>query len=165
MVWNIIALVISIGSLIAAAIASYFAYRNNYPKIKVKIDKDNCVFTPTLQFFAISIEILNVSPVAGTISNIYAKYKDEKYYSKIIGEEFDVTSIGALKKDSRNKVEARSLILETPITILPFTYRQGFIVFPKLCSDRSYIDCTIYFETIGGNKIKSILIRGRNIEN
>ena len=157
------ALVISILSAIGTCIAAYLSFRANNPKIKVVINKENCIFTNKLNFLAFTVVFTNSAPVSGTISEIWIKWNGKYYCSKDANETFNTSCIAAVAIGRGAEIR-NPILLDAPIVMLPFDYKNATIVFPQLSSTDTFIDCTVYFKIVGKHHVTSFKIRAHNVD-
>lgn len=160
---EIVAIIISIFSAIGTCIATYLSFRANHPKIKISIKKDNCVFTNKLNFLAFPAVFTNSAPVSGTISEILIKWNGKFFFSKSINETFDTSCISAIMVGRGAKIE-KPTIIDAPIIMTPFDYKNAIIVFPQLSCSDTFIDAIVYFKIVGKRRMPSFKIRANNVD-
>lgn len=160
LILDIIAVSISVISVLAAAIACYFSFKATTPSIFIEINHNQCVYSEKFKKLIVPINLYNTSSIAGTIAHIrLQKDGDSKHYRpKIKGEIIDIQELKFIKKDSNHELLTDDLILETPIIVPPYGYKTGVLVFSEFLSANenvpSQIKCEIGFHIVGKRQLK-----------
>ncbi len=158
LILDILAIGISIVSALVAAVACYFSFRSNTPKIKINLDPNAAKFSSSHKYLALSLILRNESAMAGTISKIWTNFNSQIYYSHRQNEDLNISGLNIVGSGNGNAMDINERVFFTPITVEPFSYTNKVIIFSGLAPTTTSIELEINFEIVGKRRNKKIKI-------
>lgn len=159
-------------STIAAFISCFIMYKTTRPKVSLTVNDKNDISPQSIfssfelkgekvSLAKICINVKNLSPVVGTITDIFIEYKNQKYYTSSIYTNIDINPKLTIKiQKSKDNFINELMELRDPISLTPYFSLDGFLTIPNFAfiMDEDIINVYLCFNIVGKRKFYRIPI-------